>query len=173
MINLENLQLVEENSNVLKMVANEVDFSNVDIDLNKLTHYMYRIMYSSKGIGLASNQVGLLYRHFVFGDDTERHSCFNPQVLSYSSETVEMVEGCLSFPKLFLKIRRPKTIEAMWYDHNEKQVIKKLEGISARCFQHELDHINGVCFTDKVSKLKLNMAKKSRNKLARRTINDR
>ena len=72
---------------------------------------------------------------------------------------------CLSFPNLWLKVPRHNKITAMYLDNTGKQCIIELEGIDARCFQHELDHLNGVCFTDGISKLKLDIALRKQRKL--------
>ena len=73
-------------------------------------------------------------------------------------------EGCLSFPNLWLAVKRPASINAKYLDRTGKECTIELKGIDARCFLHELDHLDGVCFTDKVSKLKLAMAIKKQRK---------
>jgi len=73
-------------------------------------------------------------------------------------------EGCLSFPNLWLKVARHNKITAMYLDNTNKKCIIELEGIDARCFQHELDHLDGITFTEYVSDLKLKMAKKKQRK---------
>ena len=128
---------------------------------------MTELMLASNGIGLSANQVGLDAQVFVMGDSVENSTiCINPTVLQYTEETVDDVEGCLSFPNIFVKIKRPKEILAEWYDENlEKQTVK-IEGYSAKCYLHELDHLLGITFKDRASKLKWNMATKKAKKLA-------
>ena len=87
-----------------------------------------------------------------------------------SEETINMKEGCLSFPFLFLMINRPKWVNVMYTDEKGETVEEYLHGMSARIFQHENEHMNGYIFTDLVSKMKLDRAKKAQSKLIKQTI---
>lgn len=163
------MQLIKHPNTVLKQLAVdwnfEIDQSAADLEVD-----MVKLMIDSKGIGLAANQVGLLKRVFAIHLQNQVPFCmFNPCVVSSNEETVEGNEGCLSFPDLFLKVKRYKSITAEYFDRQGKKCIIELEGIDARCFLHELDHLNGVCFTDKISPLKLAMAIKKQRKLNGRT----
>jgi peptide deformylase len=144
-----------------------VDLENPGFDPVELKKEMTELMLASNGIGLSANQVGLDAQVFVMGDSVENSTiCINPTVLQYTEETVDDVEGCLSFPNIFVKIKRPKEILAEWYDENlEKQTVK-IEGYSAKCYLHELDHLLGITFKDSASKLKWNMATKKARKYA-------
>ena len=127
---------------------------------------MVEIMLNNNGIGLAANQVEFDGQVFVMGDKEDNATiCINPQILQHTEETVQDIEGCLSFPGIYVNVTRPKEILAEWYDENlEKQTVK-VGGYSAKCFLHEWDHLQGVTFKDRVSKLKWNMAlKKARKK---------
>jgi peptide deformylase len=145
-----------------------VDLENPGFDPVELKKEMTELMLASNGIGLSANQVGLDAQVFVMGDSVENSTiCINPTVLQYTEETVDDVEGCLSFPNIFVKIKRPKEILAEWYDENlEKQTVK-IEGYSAKCYLHELDHLLGITFKDRASKLKWNMAEKKARKLGK------
>ena len=88
----------------------------------------------------------------------------NPKIISTSSE-VHMAEGCLSFPFLGLYITRPAEIEVEYQDYNGVTKNQKFTGISARCFQHELDHMNGIVYTQRVKPMALQTGMKKRNKL--------
>jgi peptide deformylase len=94
---------------------------------------------------------------------------FNPRVLSESSTTQTTDEGCLSFPELWLGVSRPNKIESEYLDKNGNTCTITLTGIDARCFLHELDHLNGIVFTEKVSPMKLMLAKKQQRKYNGRT----
>jgi len=144
-----------------------VDLENPGFDPVELKKEMTELMLASNGIGLSANQVGLDAQVFVMGDSVENSTiCINPTVLQYTQETVDDIEGCLSFPNIYVKIKRPKEILAEWYDENlEKQTVK-IEGYSAKCYLHELDHLLGITFKDRASKLKWNMATKKARKYA-------
>lgn len=138
--------------------AAEVEESMVDLMIN-----------SNHAIGLAANQVGLTKR--VFALQLQNHptmlspfAMFNPILISVSTEIQIGLEGCLSFPDLWLEIKRPILIDVEYFDKFGIQCILQLNGIDARCFLHELDHLNGICFTQKVSQLKLAMAQKKQFK---------
>jgi peptide deformylase len=89
---------------------------------------------------------------------------FNPKIIESSKETVLDKEGCLSYPGLFLMIKRPQWVIAEYQDSkgNIKEI--KVDGYLSKCFQHEYDHLDGVCFVDKVSQLKLQLAMKKLRK---------
>jgi peptide deformylase len=141
------------------------DIENPPVDPKELKANMVEIMLSNNGIGLAANQVEFDGQVFVMGDKQENATiCINPQILQHTKETVQDMEGCLSFPNMYVKVTRPKEILAEWYDENlEKQTVK-IDGYSAKCFLHEWDHLQGVTFKDRVSKLKWDMATKKARK---------
>jgi peptide deformylase len=85
---------------------------------------------------------------------------FNPYILYGDNDMVKGLEGCLSFPELFFEVPRHKNITAGYIDRDGNKRIIELTGIDARCFQHELDHLDGVCYTEYISPLKLAMIKK-------------
>jgi len=148
-----------------KQVA-EVDLENPTFDPAELKKEMVDLMLSSNGIGLSANQVGLDAQVFVMGDSLENSTiCINPTVLQYTSETILDVEGCLSFPNIFVKVKRPKEILAKWYNENLEEQVVKIEGYSAKCYLHEWDHLHGITFKDRVSKIKWDMATKKARKL--------
>jgi peptide deformylase len=145
---------------------------NVDQDPELLERSMIDFMISNKGIGLAANQIGITKRVFVMGSYTipdfpEPFALFNPKILETSKEIIPDKEGCLSYPGLFLSIKRPSWIIAEYQDSkgNIKEI--RVDGYLSKCFQHELDHLEGICFVDKVSSLKLNLAMKKLRKIKR------
>ena len=93
----------------------------------------------------------------------------NPKVTSQSSTIQDTEEGCLSFPDLWLGVKRPQSIEAEYLDKTGKQCTITLTGTDARCFLHELDHLDGIVFTEKVSQMKLMLARKKQRKYNGRT----
>ena len=139
-------------------------------DRKELSKVMYDNMVKYGGLGLSANQVGLPYRMFVMGghpqvEDGKVRSVFNPLINDVSPESINLKEGCLSFPFLFLSIKRPKWCSVRYTDENGEEVEETLHGMSARIFMHENEHMNGYVFTDLVSKLKLERAEKSKQKM--------
>ena len=163
------LKLIDETDPILKQKAENWDFEN-HINAAVIEHEMLELMRSKNAIGLAGNQVGLLRRVFVMKlADGPEIGCFNPWIMLGDNDNIEGEEGCLSFPNLWLKVSRHNKITASYLDNTGKPCIIELEGVDARCFQHELDHLNGVTFTEYVSDLKLKMARKKQRKLNGRT----
>ena len=139
-------------------------------DRKELSKVMYDNMAKYGGLGLSANQLGLPYRMFVMGghpqiEDGKVRSVFNPMVNDVSPESINLKEGCLSFPFLFLSIKRPKWCSVRYTDENGEEIEETLHGMSARIFMHENEHMNGYVFTDLVSKLKLERAEKSKQKM--------
>jgi peptide deformylase len=154
------MQLIKHPNPILKQQAVHWDFEK-DTGAEALEVDMVQLMIESGGIGLAANQVGLLKRVFAIHLKDQVPFCmFNPYILYGDNDLVLADEGCLSFPELFLKVPRHKSITAMYVDRQGNKRIIELTGIDARCFQHELDHLDGVCFIDNISPLKLALAKK-------------
>ena len=124
-----------------------------------------------KGLGLSANQVGLPTKVFVMGaDDANRKNIFNPSVISVSPETELAKEGCLSYPGLWLNVRRPKEVTASYQTVDGTLVVETFIGLQARVFLHEYDHMIGANFSDHVSKMKLDMGLKSLEKRAKRYV---
>jgi peptide deformylase len=147
----------------------EFDFKD-RVDLSKA---MYDSMVKYGGLGLSANQVGLPYRMFVMGghpdiEDGRIRSVFNPLINDVSEETIDFKEGCLSFPFLFLTIKRPKWCSVKYTDEHGKEIEETLHGMPSRIFQHENEHMNGYVFTDLVSKFKLDRAKEARLKMIKK-----
>ena len=134
-------------------------------DKEKFERDMIKIMLQEKGMGLAANQIGITKRFFAIGhesfDTFQKHAIiWNPQVINFSEEKVIDVEGCLSFKDIFVKVERPKVIEVQYETTQGKTRFAKLDGMESKCFQHELDHLDGITFNKRVSKLRWQMANK-------------
>ena len=134
-------------------------------DIEKFEKDMTELMQNSYGIGLAANQIGITKRFFAIGSDTfdtfkKSAIIWNPLIKKYSEEKVFDVEGCLSFPGIFIKVERPKQIEVQYETTQGETKTAKLDGMESKCFQHELDHLEGITFNQRVSKLRWDMAKK-------------
>lgn len=146
----------------LQVTSTVWDFSK-DGDAEKIENDLCIFMQKNSGIGLAANQVGLAKQIFVMGSNNipgfpKPFAVFNPRIISYSEEVELYKEGCLSFPGLWLNIQRPKKILVTYQNSQGDLIDAEMDGLIARCFQHEFDHLHGVCFVDIVSPLKLKLA---------------
>ena len=164
------MKLVYYPDPILDTQLNDVDIENPGFDPKELKEKMTQVMLDNNGIGLSACQVGLNHKLFIMGDKPDNVSMhINPTVLQYTEDTLTEAEGCLSFPNIFVKVKRPKEILVEFYDENLEKQNVKITGYSARCYLHELDHCLGITFKDRVSKLKWDMAKKKARKLDRLT----
>lgn len=164
------LQLITYPNPILLQQLQDFDFTNPIIDPKELEEQMIILMAKENGIGLSANQVGINARVFVIKTENLKgvytpFAVFNPKVLAEDPEEELGEEGCLSFPGLFFKVKRPIHVVAEFFDRDGNQCIIRFDGIDARCFLHELDHLNGICFTSKISKMKLDLALRKQRKL--------
>lgn len=145
----------------------EFNFSNPIMDPKQLEKEMIETMFHYKGIGLSANQVGIRTRVFVMGSQLDPHlaqAFFNPLIVSSTDIIENILEGCLSFPKIFVKIKRPSAIKAKWQNSSGEWLEGEFQNYNCKCFLHELDHLEGITFKDRVSNLKWNLAVKKSNK---------
>jgi peptide deformylase len=168
------LNLITYPNPVLNNQLPEFDWENPVMDPKLLEEQLVKLMWEHNGIGLAANQAGIETRVFAImtrnlSGVTEPFAVFNPKILAVSDEQESGEEGCLSFPGLFFQVKRPYHVVAEFFDRDKNPCIIRFDGVDARCFQHEYDHLNGVCFTSKVSKLKLELAVKKQRKRNGRT----
>ena len=134
-------------------------------DIEKFENDYIKLMLDEKGMGLAANQIGITKRFFAIGhssfDTFQKHAIiWNPQIKNFSEEKVVDVEGCLSFKGIWLKVERPKTVEVQYETTQGETKTARLDGMESKCFQHELDHLDGITFNKRVSKLRWQMANK-------------
>lgn len=126
----------------------------------QLVQKLLKFMKDEKGIGLAANQVGLRDRCFVMEIDEQQWGCFNPEIVEMGSDLTKFNEGCLSFPGESCILLRPEEIRVRYFDANGVEHVETLTGLASRCFQHELDHLNGITMWDRY---KEQNAEQSRN----------
>jgi len=134
---------------VLKKKAQPVDWKK-PFENQKLAVQMIHFMQQQNGIGLAAPQIGISKRLFVMYTDKQYRYCFNPSIITVSNETSIIDEGCLSFKEIYYKIERPKIVNVLYYDYLGNKKTEVLDGISARCFLHELDHLDGIVFKQRL-----------------------
>ena len=165
-------ELVEEATKVLREPTDEFDFENPPEDPKEVEKNLGEAMERFGGLGLSANQLGLNYRVFVMKTaDSGIKAFFNPEITKLSQETELMKEGCLSFPDIYLMIKRPKAIEFDYTDSEGERKTLQLEGIGARCVQHECDHLNGIIFLQRASRFKIERALKARPKERKKRLN--
>ena len=165
------MKLLEENDPFLNSPTSTVeDFSTV----KDVIYEMVGIMIDNNGIGLSANQVGLDKSFFVMGSEDDGYlTIINPEIKTVSDEKISISEGCLSFPDLYIHIIRPKEIVTKFIDlegHEQDNI--KFDGMAARVFLHEYDHLQGITFNNRVSAMKLKMAKNKRKKFLKRAKKD-
>ena len=168
---VEPLSLFDENHPMLLQRIPEYDVTRLPNPvLGKLIKRLKMTMKLHGGIGLSANQCGIFERVFVLGANDAIWACINPKIVNASPDLIRDKEGCLSFPGLALGVERHSWVEAEFINEECKVVQMRFEGLTARCFQHELDHMNGIKFTSKVKPLALQMAKKQQQKLIKKIM---
>ena len=141
-------------SNELRTSAKRI--SKVDESIRDLARDMLRSMYSAHGIGLAAPQVGIHKQLLVIDLDLEEAATpplvlINPEITAFGASLNTYEEGCLSIPKVYLNVVRPSIVEVSYRDELGRPRRLKADGLLARCIQHEMDHLNGVLFVDRVT----------------------
>ena len=161
-------KLLEPNNPALrarmKSVSKDCNREKVKQDLiDSMEHY--------QGVGLSANQIGIMERVFIMYENVDIRkilTCFNPKILETSKEQILMDEGCLTYPGIWLKVKRPIAVLFEYEDEKGEKHQKELQGLPSRIFQHEYDHMEGTDFTQKVSRLKIDRAMKKLNKTVKR-----
>lgn len=152
---MKDLSIVKYGSQVLRKRAEPV--TSVTPELQRLADEMIEAMYEAGGVGLAAPQVGRSVRLFVMdvareGEPRQPYVFFNPEIVAASPEKETAEEGCLSIPDVWAEVTRPEAITVRALDRDGKPFeVKDAHGLFARCVQHEMDHLEGVLFVDKIS----------------------
>lgn len=174
-ISMSNYDIIMVPDAVLKTEAKQVQ--TVGTDIQKQLDRMLQTMYDAPGIGLAANQVGMLNRVIVMdladreeGEEATPWFMVNPEVIWESEEMSVMQEGCLSIPQQFADVERPAQVRVKYLDYDGKQAEMEASGLLSHCVQHEIDHLNGVLFTDYLTSLKRNMMLKKVDKLKKQGL---
>ena len=164
------MNLVKSNDPILKQKCEIFDFNNPPVDPLKLALDLRESMIYHKGIGLSACQVGLPYRVFVAGDPGDIDNIkvfFNPRIVDTAEEMILIEEGCLSFPGLFMKVKRPAHCRVRFADPNGVVDTRVYDGIPARAILHEYDHMNGTLFHSRTNPYHRDLAKRQKKKLDR------
>ena len=168
------MELIYAPSDWLSRAVKPFDFDSCNAV--EIAQNMVDIMDTHKGVGISANQVGIDAQIFVMqptqhNELKDAFAIINPVIEKISEETDLRYEGCLSYPNLFLKVQRPVKLVTRFLDADAKECIIVFNNYDARVFLHEYDHLQGIEFTDRVSKLRLEMAKKKKTKREKRYIN--
>ena len=139
-----------EGDEILRKKSREIEV--IDDRIKELAEDMFDTMHKYDGLGLAGVQVGILKRIIVIDlyDDVSKFCLINPEIVEKSKETVELEEGCLSYLNQFGKVVRSAKVKVKALDLNGKKVTLEAEGLLAQALQHEIDHLNGEVFKDKI-----------------------
>jgi peptide deformylase len=165
-------ELVKPDHPLLSTKLENFDFANPPIDPIELAKNLTETMLKNNGLGLSANQCGLPYRVFVIANNPVM-ACFNPRIIDESSQTeIALEEGCLSYPYLYLKVKRPRMIKVRYTMPNGETVTEKFDGLTARVFLHEMDHMDGINFTTKVHCYHLDKALKKKQQFIRAKKNN-
>lgn len=165
------MNLIKYPNKLLDTKLDDIDLQNLDFDPKEIKDKMVKIMLDNDGVGLAANQVGLNKRLFVMSDRSRIDTilCMNPTILQHTAAATEQLEGCLSFPNIWVKVKRPMEVLVHFYDENLTEQIFKMDGHNARVYLHELDHTLGITFKDRVSATRWDIAKRKAKKFERLT----
>ena len=168
--------LVEETHPILLQKCEPFNFDEPVMDPYELSEGLHKVRKDGAGVGLAAPQVGLNSQVLVIGmgnfqtEGTEDYNqvFFNPTILSYEEGNIYMLEGCLSYPGLVVKVKRPENMTMEWYTEEGSRCEERFVGMTSRILQHEVDHLNGITFLKRAVRLHLQKAQKDRKIQGRR-----
>ena len=146
---------------------------SIGLDRKELQDRLLSAMEHYQGIGLSANQIGIKERVFIMYSDVKKKetiTCFDPLITEYHLDKIIMDEGCLTWPGLWLKVERSEGIRCVYNDVDGELVQVEMHGLESRIFQHEYDHMEGTNFTQRVSRLKFNMAKRRATKMMKKSL---
>ena len=142
-------------------------FDSPPMDTDKFATELIDAMWEHSGLGISANQIGYPYRVFAMRGETKKESivCFNPVIKDFSPEMNTMEEGCLSLPDVYARVVRPAHVAISYLDKDGKEEGQLASGMTARVFQHELDHLDGILFVDRLGELSRNRAFEKASKI--------
>jgi peptide deformylase len=155
--------LVSSNDPILREELPLFNMNNPPIDPIYFAHVLAQNMLYYRGLGLAANQIGYRYRAFVMAGPSVI-CCYNPRVVDILGDDILEEEGCLTFPKLIIKVKRKTAIKVQYTEPNGNVQNKTFTNMSSRIFQHELDHLNGTLFMDRATDFHYKQAKNKKRK---------
>ena len=173
-LTLRKLDLLPEDHPVLHQEPLTWIFDPPQADPKLMYEIMLENMVYHHGLGLSANQIGMPVKVFAMRIDESDNAivCFNPEIEKESKKMVKMTEGCLSFPSLYLNKRRPKEVSVKYQNADGDFIYAHFEGLAARVFHHEMDHMEGKTFLDGTSKILLQSARRKQKTLIRKAKKD-
>ena len=144
-------KIITEDDELLRKISKPVTV--FDENLGALLDDMFQTMQKSEGAGLAGVQVGVLKRLFVMKAGKEAYECINPTILKQEGVNNIKIEGCLSIPGKCGFVERPAKVWVQFQDRKGNTINKKFTGFEAKCFCHESDHLDGILYSDKATKM--------------------
>lgn len=170
LVEYEIYKLVDYYDPILRQPTTPFKFESIED--NKRAHYiafsMAETLGKLQGLGLSANQVGLKEKFCAINMGSEIWTMFNPEIVTHSYVPSSYQEGCLSYPGLYLKIHRWESVTVKFQAINGDWVQETFSGLTAVCIQHELDHLDGILYTDKVNSFNLEQAKRKVKKNVKR-----
>jgi peptide deformylase len=147
--------IIKEVKKLREKVTESWSFEKPPKDTTEFANELIEAMWKNSGLGVSANQLGYNYRVFAMRGETKKESivCFNPQIKDFSPEMNTMEEGCLSLPDVFAKVVRPEHVAIAYFNSDGEEEGQLASGLTARVFQHELDHLDGILFIDRIGEL--------------------
>ena len=147
--------IIKEVKKLREKVTEDWSFENSKKDTNEFAKELVAAKWKNSGLGISANQLGHSYRVFAMRGATKDESivCFNPEIKDFSPEMNTMEEGCLSLPDVFAIVVRPAHVAISYLNKDGKEEGQLASGMTARVFQHELDHLDGILFVDRLGEL--------------------
>lgn len=164
-------KLVPDNDPILHnpaTIVTEEQLTNGLHELAVVAKVLVDKIMTTNAFGISACQVGIDMAMFATYVDGDMRVCINPQIVAASVEMSRSPEACLSYPGLKLHVRRPAEVVVRYFNLEGKEITERLDGMHARVWLHEFDHVNGICFVDRVGKLSRQMAYKRRDKQIKR-----
>ena len=155
---------------VLKNISEKIE--KIDDELLKLIDDMAETMYDAPGVGLAAPQVGINRRVVIIDIEGTLKKIINPEFLECKSKLEIGEEGCLSIPGIYEKVKRAEKVKIKYMNEKGEEVIEEAEGLLARAFQHEVDHLEGTLFVEKLAPVRKRMVSKKLQKMKKETLKD-
>ena len=173
-LTLRKMDLLPEDHPVLHQEPLTWIFDPPQADPKLMYEIMLENMVYHHGLGLSANQIGMPVKVFAMRIDESDNAivCLNPEIVKESEEMIKMTEGCLSFPLLYLNKKRPEKLSVKYQNADGDFITAHFEGLAARIFHHEMDHMAGKTFLEGVSKILLQSARRKQKTLIRKAKKD-